>query len=300
MGLKWSGSRSAVQEANTAYQKLLRKNPNSGLAKSKSKKKKINRRDAAEEFLSKPKSKKHSKNNRTKKQLPTLASELDYAVRSLKFESYRDYRFSDFYKSIFRRAVARSSHKCDLCQANPGTDLFFNSLERQVLLGNRLQRVALLCDSCSNPLFQVRQGRLFDLRQANTYLLKSATTWFKTQLPWMPSPKVKVEPKPIVIEAPAPRSIEAEELLPVKRKIIYADYILSEAWNAKRREFYKRAGHKCTECQSTEKKLTCHHRHYNTLGDEAYEDIEVLCWECHKKRHPEKRALEEKVETNAT
>ena len=31
--------------------------------------------------------------------------------------------------------------------------------------------------------------------------------------------------------------------------------------------------------------LTLHHLHYDTVGRERPEDLEALCWPCHKQRH---------------
>ena len=42
--------------------------------------------------------------------------------------------------------------------------------------------------------------------------------------------------------------------------------------------------YKCRRCENTEK-LQIHHLNYNTIGDESFSDLEVVCVGCHKKIH---------------
>ncbi len=39
----------------------------------------------------------------------------------------------------------------------------------------------------------------------------------------------------------------------------------------------------CERCCLITDKLELHHKHYDTLGDESDEDVEILCEFCHKK-----------------
>lgn len=45
----------------------------------------------------------------------------------------------------------------------------------------------------------------------------------------------------------------------------------------------------CGRCEDCDvylgRRLEMHHRHYNTVGDEAPEDLDGLCRECHHDRH---------------
>lgn len=62
----------------------------------------------------------------------------------------------------------------------------------------------------------------------------------------------------------------------------YKEYIQSKEWLKKAIKWKKNAS--CERCKSRYG-LTCHHKHYNTLGNESRGDIKVLCWICHKKYH---------------
>ena len=63
----------------------------------------------------------------------------------------------------------------------------------------------------------------------------------------------------------------------------YYDYIQSELWKNKSREFIRNAGC-CKKCGSKDD-LECHHLNYDCLGKETEKDIIVLCKECHKFVH---------------
>lgn len=39
------------------------------------------------------------------------------------------------------------------------------------------------------------------------------------------------------------------------------------------------------ECCGEQLPLTMHHLHYETVGQETPEDLEGLCWTCHKAKH---------------
>jgi len=50
---------------------------------------------------------------------------------------------------------------------------------------------------------------------------------------------------------------------------------------------FKRSRNTCEDCWAgpPEVMLTFHHLHYDNMGEERPEDIDHLCWECHKERH---------------
>lgn len=54
--------------------------------------------------------------------------------------------------------------------------------------------------------------------------------------------------------------------------------------NRLRRAVVRRCGGCCEDC-GRKCKLTMHHRHYDTVGNEALDDIVALCWPCHQARH---------------
>lgn len=63
----------------------------------------------------------------------------------------------------------------------------------------------------------------------------------------------------------------------------YQRYTRSPHWRAFRLEAIKNAGGKCSLCQTTDN-LVVHHKHYETLGKETFDDVEVLCSKCHMVR----------------
>lgn len=72
--------------------------------------------------------------------------------------------------------------------------------------------------------------------------------------------------------------------IPVKQENFYAEYLKSEAWRAKREDAFRHYGRKCDRCGST-RNLHIHHLSYARLGREEMEDLQVLCHDCHEKRH---------------
>jgi hypothetical protein len=64
----------------------------------------------------------------------------------------------------------------------------------------------------------------------------------------------------------------------------YRDYLQTDHWKEVRAQMLKRAGHKCSLCGSRER-LNVHHNNYQSLGDERWEDLAVLCRPCHGKFH---------------
>jgi len=47
----------------------------------------------------------------------------------------------------------------------------------------------------------------------------------------------------------------------------------------------RRADCTCEDCANPVVRLTFHHLHYRTLGEESPDDLALLCWDCHKQRH---------------
>ena len=60
----------------------------------------------------------------------------------------------------------------------------------------------------------------------------------------------------------------------------YDRVINSVAWKLRRHRMIKEAGG-CEHCYLITDKLELHHKHYDTLGFELDDDIEVLCGKCH-------------------
>lgn len=76
------------------------------------------------------------------------------------------------------------------------------------------------------------------------------------------------------------------------RPVNYREYILSAAWREKAEAAKERAGQRCQVCNRPrgEVMLDAHHRTYDRLGNEAPEDITVLCRDCHSLYEANKRA----------
>lgn len=71
----------------------------------------------------------------------------------------------------------------------------------------------------------------------------------------------------------------------------YSDYIHSKEWHIKMKRAKQIAGFQCEDCgfqcfhASRSNQLDAHHNNYKCLYHETKKDIDVLCRECHKKRH---------------
>lgn len=64
----------------------------------------------------------------------------------------------------------------------------------------------------------------------------------------------------------------------------YEEYIVSSEWKARVTQYKESAGWRCVQCGSSTS-LTGHHLTYINIGNEPSEDIEILCWPCHKGKH---------------
>lgn len=67
-------------------------------------------------------------------------------------------------------------------------------------------------------------------------------------------------------------------------RMAYRQYLASAEWDFRSGMFVERAMGQCQQC-GEHRNLHVHHKHYRTLGEERYEDVEVLCEKHHKSRH---------------
>ena len=66
----------------------------------------------------------------------------------------------------------------------------------------------------------------------------------------------------------------------------YKKYVKSDKWKNKRRTKLEDCQYKC-ECEGgcSRQATQVHHLHYDTLGNESFEDLQALCPKCHMKKH---------------
>ena len=67
------------------------------------------------------------------------------------------------------------------------------------------------------------------------------------------------------------------------RRAGYRAYLHSPAWQRRRQAALARAGWRCEDCGHTER-LQVHHVTRERWGDEADQDLRVLCARCHARR----------------
>jgi 5-methylcytosine-specific restriction endonuclease McrA len=69
----------------------------------------------------------------------------------------------------------------------------------------------------------------------------------------------------------------------------YLAYLRSPWWTARKAAVRKYRGDHCERCHCRYR-LELHHRTYKRLGRELPEDVELLCWACHRREHGYQRA----------
>lgn len=91
-----------------------------------------------------------------------------------------------------------------------------------------------------------------------------------------------------------PRYILCEncrQLLPTLHELKtmpYVDYLRSDHWKRTRKDALERVNYRCQLCNK-EGSLHVHHRTYERRGEERPEDLTVLCADCHKMFHDNRR-----------
>ncbi len=68
----------------------------------------------------------------------------------------------------------------------------------------------------------------------------------------------------------------------------YRRYLESIAWEKRRARALELAGHRCQECDATDR-LEVHHLTYDRLFEEHDDDLRVLCHLCHRRADTERR-----------
>jgi hypothetical protein len=75
------------------------------------------------------------------------------------------------------------------------------------------------------------------------------------------------------------------KLIHYLKSIPYDEYLETEHWKHFRNEALKWAGHKCQLCSKEDTTLVIHHKTYENRGRETFNDVIVLCEDCHKLVH---------------
>ena len=65
---------------------------------------------------------------------------------------------------------------------------------------------------------------------------------------------------------------------------LYKQYLQSDHWQTTRRLALEHYDNVCDECGTTTK-LEVHHLTYENKGKERLADLQILCRECHEKKH---------------
>jgi hypothetical protein len=90
-------------------------------------------------------------------------------------------------------------------------------------------------------------------------------------------------------EDPDFRTLLADRLKALK-EMPYRDYLSTPEWKLKRELYYEHPGtDRCALCNRTGF-LDLHHRTYERIGEEAFEDLIALCRICHERHHAKEKA----------
>jgi 5-methylcytosine-specific restriction endonuclease McrA len=131
--------------------------------------------------------------------------------------------------------------------------------------------------------------------------------WDKLVLP--SKEEVPIDDKPIRVEIVVPlvyrkskQQIMEDKKAKIKtlRALPYADYLKTPEWAKTRDATLRRARYRCQLC-NTNRHLNVHHRSYESLGDENWNDLIVLCQECHKTFHDNRKLAkraDERIDEN--
>lgn len=88
-------------------------------------------------------------------------------------------------------------------------------------------------------------------------------------------------------EAIKNREIAKKKRTSELRSMPYREYLKTPEWQATRTHQLRRAGYACQVCNAKGGLLNVHHRTYERRGNEAQEDLVVLCRGCHELFHRE-------------
>lgn len=103
--------------------------------------------------------------------------------------------------------------------------------------------------------------------------------------------KVDDIPLPVVASAEArkPSARSGDDIYTLylnhMNSLKYNDYLLTDHWKHFVNEAHKHYKHKCIVCDNKEGSLHVHHKTYINLGRETFNDVVLLCADCHRMVH---------------
>ena len=74
------------------------------------------------------------------------------------------------------------------------------------------------------------------------------------------------------------------EMFMSSHRLKYNDYLSSIDWKAKKTKLFQERGKRCERCNSSYR-IEVHHKTYKRIFNEQPSDLEVLCFQCHRKEH---------------
>ena len=74
-------------------------------------------------------------------------------------------------------------------------------------------------------------------------------------------------------------------MMDILKKMPYSEYLQTEHWLHFKSEALKNAQHRCKLCNTNDDTLHVHHNNYDNRGRETFNDVIVLCGDCHAKFH---------------
>lgn len=122
------------------------------------------------------------------------------------------------------------------------------------------------------------------------YISQGSSFFSHRYLDYLPENYVKEEIKEVPKKQEVKIYVEVkgyEEYLQKMMSMPYNEYLLTDHWVHFRKETLKFFGHKCSLCNAKDKELHVHHKTYENRGRETFNDVVVLCSDCHELVHNE-------------
>lgn len=140
----------------------------------------------------------------------------------------------------------------------------------------------LQCERCGRPVLIFSRRRVWERRHLKFFQPdQSVYPWVCHSCEAFVHPPKSPQP---IEQAPSCR----QQTL---RQMPYREYLASPEWQAKRSAAFRRAAFRCQTC-CEKGRLNVHHRTYARRGQELDSDLIVLCKDCHKLFHDNRKLAE--------